>query len=265
MNIVYRPTTTNCYTHVWRKPVGVVLHSTETIGYCSPSSNGSWHYLVDRFGTVYSVVPDYLIAWHVRAADRHHPRWLPRYSHAATSIPNFHTIGVELVSHTEQRAAGVPYTDAQYTALRDLLADLERRWGPLPVVGHGMLQRDRSDPVMLDWSRAGLMWDDALDGYRFTPEGEDPHMIAELEAKVSELVSTNSALDDMVRDLRAEVDGLNGQNTDREAQIKALREEVEYLKSLPVQVVHHEVQEAPEAVFVHYPSGRVERVPIRVT
>lgn len=135
------------------RPVsGVVLHSTETDGYVEPHAAGSWHYLIDRDGTCYRFVDEADVAWHVRACDRWWPAWLPRSSPWAVSPANAHTVGVELVSSQRWRNQGRPYTQQQYRTLQALLLDLRSRYGGLPVVGHGHVQADRSDPVWLDWA-----------------------------------------------------------------------------------------------------------------
>jgi murein DD-endopeptidase MepM/ murein hydrolase activator NlpD len=135
------------------RPVsGVVLHDTETDDYVEPHAAGSWHYEIDRQGTVYRFVAEADVAWHVRATDKWHPLWLPRSSPWEVSPANAHTIGVELVSSQKWRNQGRPYTAAQYRSLQALLLDLRTRYGALPVVGHGHVQADRSDPVWLDWA-----------------------------------------------------------------------------------------------------------------
>jgi hypothetical protein len=131
---------------------GVVLHDTEADAYVEPHAEGSWHYEVDRQGTVYRFVDEADVAWHVRATDRWHPLWLPRSSPWEVSPANAHTVGIELVSSQKWRNQGRPYTAAQYRSLQALLLDLRTRYGGLPVVGHGHLQADRSDPVWLDWA-----------------------------------------------------------------------------------------------------------------
>ena len=134
------------------RPVsGIVLHDTETDGPVECAPNGSWHYQILRSGTVWRHVDEADVAWHVRACDRWWPAWLPRTSPWDVSPANAHTVGIELVSSQKWRDQGTPYTRAQYRALQELLLDLRSRYGGLPVVGHGHLQADRSDPAWLDW------------------------------------------------------------------------------------------------------------------
>lgn len=133
---------------------GVVLHHTGGMTAVPCHANGSWHYAIDRDGTIYADVPEADVAWHVRAADRWRPDWLARgCSWAACSDVNTTTIGIEIVS-----AAGVtPITDAQHDALRSLSVGFAERYGSLWYVGHGELQTDRrtTEPDNLDWSRIG--------------------------------------------------------------------------------------------------------------
>ncbi len=93
------------------------------------------------------------VAFHVRACDRWHPDWLPRERPWDVSAANCWTLGVELVSSQKYRNQGTPYTQKQYATLRALVAEWRARYGPLPLVGHGLLQADRTDPVYLDWQQ----------------------------------------------------------------------------------------------------------------
>jgi murein DD-endopeptidase MepM/ murein hydrolase activator NlpD len=150
---VVHPTPFYTPTGFAHRPVsGVVLHDTETDDYVEPHAAGSWHYEIDRQGTVYRFVAEADVAWHVRATDKWHPLWLPRASPWEVSAANAHTVGIELVSSQKWRNQGRPYTAAQYRSLQGLLLDLRTRYGALPVVGHGHVQADRSDPVWLDWA-----------------------------------------------------------------------------------------------------------------
>ena len=140
-----------------RPIVGGVLHDTESAGpITTAQSLGGWHWSVGRDGQLYRDVDEDQAAWHVRACDRWRPSWVLDAPDGAVSPANFCTVGIELVSSAADRAAGLPYTDAQYATLRLLVADIESRYGSLPWVGHGELQLDRSDPVAFDWDRAGF-------------------------------------------------------------------------------------------------------------
>lgn len=153
VDVVVRSTPFFTETGFALRPIsGVVIHDTETDGYVEPHAAGSWHYLIDRNGTGYRFVDEADVAWHVRACDRWWPAWLPRSSPWAVSPANAHTVGVELVSSQRWRNQGRAYTAHQVRTLQALLLDLRGRYGGLPVVGHGHVQADRSDPVWLDWA-----------------------------------------------------------------------------------------------------------------
>jgi hypothetical protein len=142
--------------------VGIVLHDTETDRAVNPTEKGSWHYEIDRDGALLQFVDELDCAWHVRDADRWWPEWLPGWGDFGISRANEWCIGIELVSSASVRdpgdddVDGGPYTQAQYDTLGALLADITARRGPLWIVGHGEVQKDRSDPVQLDYQRTGL-------------------------------------------------------------------------------------------------------------
>lgn len=185
MDYISRP-----YTHstVYKKRpiVGVVWHDTEgTTPLTTFQSGGSWHWLIDRDGTLYRDVVEGRAAWHVQATGhtaesvaltRWRPPWLIVCPDGRVSDANYCCIGIEMVSAAVFRAQGVPFTEAQYATARVLTVDIEERYGRLWHVGHGLLQTDRTDPVQYDWARAGMVWSDDGYGYRYTPE-ENPMAI----------------------------------------------------------------------------------------
>jgi hypothetical protein len=140
-----------------REVRGVILHSTETRRAVAPHRDGSWHYEIGRAGQVLQYIDDDVCAWHVRAPDQKRPPWIvdPPANWRLSAV-NYCTLGIELVSHRDQRAAGIAYTDAQYRSLRALCVELEARHGSLFYERHGALQLDRTDPVSLDYARAGF-------------------------------------------------------------------------------------------------------------
>lgn len=157
MNVVEHSTPYKWTTGLARRPVyGIVVHDTEAPSrdaFAWPHEDGSWHLEIARDGSVHRFVDDADVAWHVRACDRWHPYWLPRVETWSKSPANNWTLGVELASNQKFRDQGRPYTDAQYAELRSVIADWRALYGPLPVVGHGMVQANRTDPVQLDWRR----------------------------------------------------------------------------------------------------------------
>lgn len=174
MDIIQR--STPYYTASGKKqpPLGLVVHNTVTQSYVEPRIQGSWHYEGDRDGKVYQFVNDFDYAWHVRATDRWQPSWMHRRSNAV-SLANSCTLGYELVSFagSPQKPAGyLAYTDEQYVSLREWFDLMYTRYGSLPIVGHGQVQADRSDPVLLDWARAGCTWVEGW-GYLFAESPEE--------------------------------------------------------------------------------------------
>jgi N-acetyl-anhydromuramyl-L-alanine amidase AmpD len=112
----------------------------------------SAHYLIDRGGTVYQLVPEHDVAWHaggsiMPAPDNRHN-------------VNAFSIGIELVA-----TANSGYTEAQYGVLHALLAGIRARHPITHIVGHDEISGQRAvqlglrrdlkvDPgAHLDWSR----------------------------------------------------------------------------------------------------------------
>jgi hypothetical protein len=195
---------------------GIVIHDTEGHAKVDPRQEGSWHYEIDRSGEIYQFVDEEDIAWHVRACDRWWPDWLPDWGTYNVSRMNEWSIGIELVSDATYRAAGEPYTDAQYTALAALIRDLFARRGVLLIVGHGQVQADRSDPVAFDWDRLTNLLETTEDD--MAKLSEDQRVIlekmAELNANsgsIAAWMSEIGALSEENGKLRDEVRGLTDQ------------------------------------------------------
>lgn len=112
----------------------------------------SYHYLIDRGGRVFRLVPEDRIAWHagVSKMPSDGREWVNSFS-----------IGVCLTaSHPKDdpdvasgRVAG--YTDQQYDALAKLIADIRTRHPIQFLVGHDEIAPERKyDPgELFDWSR----------------------------------------------------------------------------------------------------------------
>jgi N-acetylmuramoyl-L-alanine amidase len=110
----------------------IVLHHTAgksgaaDLSYmCSTASKVSAHYLVDRDGKVYQLVPEERAAWHAGIC---------RFQGLPTNM-NGRSVGIEIANLGD----GVePYTEAQYQALELLVPEVARRHGvPLEhLVGH---------------------------------------------------------------------------------------------------------------------------------
>lgn len=207
IEIVYGWTPYYTETNLSRRDLrGIVLHDTETDLAVAPHSQGSWHYEIDRDGTILEYVDEADVAWHVRDCDRMWPDWLPHSSPFGPSPANCWTLGIELVSNADDRARGEPFSDAQYAALRALLADIRARYGPLPLVGHGQLQRDRSDPVAFDWARL---------------EENDPD-VSEADRAILEVMHGLNANADSVSDWINQIGALRAENLQLHGDVQAL-------------------------------------------
>lgn len=126
----------------------------------------SIHYLVDRDGTVYCFIPEDRHAWHAGVGD-----WLDKEEYHNNL--NRYSIGIEVMAigsqedmsiylteeqYNELDPAFIGYTDAQYEALKLLVADIcERNEIPMDrdhVIGHEEFSPHKNDPGQLfDWSK----------------------------------------------------------------------------------------------------------------
>lgn len=99
------------------------------------------HYLVARDGAVYRMVEEKNIAYH--AGDSEMPD-------GRTNVNAF-SIGIEVIGKDN----GSP-SDAQYTSLKKLLADIKSRNSIKHIVGHSDIAPGRkTDPWGFDWKRIG--------------------------------------------------------------------------------------------------------------
>lgn len=126
----------------------------------------SIHYIIQRDGTVYSLIPESRVAWHAGYGTYMDD---PKY----TDTINRYAIGIELLAigseedmafcltPDEYRALDDSlkgYTEAQYAALAELVTDLCRRYD-IPqdsthIIGHDTYSPDKPDPGdLFDWSR----------------------------------------------------------------------------------------------------------------
>ena len=126
----------------------------------------SVHYIVDRDGRVHCYIPEDRVAWHAGAGQWGND---PKY----TDNMNAYAIGIEILAMgsradmadylTEEDYDALDdslkgFTDAQYAALRALVADICIRNGiPMDrshVIGHEEYSPNKSDPgELFDWSR----------------------------------------------------------------------------------------------------------------
>lgn len=126
----------------------------------------SAHYLIDRDGTVYCLVPEDRVAWHAGTGT-----WNNDAKYQNTM--NQYAIGIEMLAIGSQAdmaqylsAAAyqkldpslIGYTDAQYASLKLLVEDIcQRNQIPMTrehVIGHEEYSSKKSDPGdLFDWSR----------------------------------------------------------------------------------------------------------------
>ena len=126
----------------------------------------SIHYIVDRDGTVYCYVPEDRRAWHAGVGT-----WLEDEKY--TNKMNKYAIGIEVVAigsaedmapymtkkeYNKLDKSLIGFTEAQYEALRLLVADVcQRNQIPLDrahVIGHQEFSPKKTDPgELFDWSK----------------------------------------------------------------------------------------------------------------
>jgi len=195
MNAVTRNTEHKTVTPIGkrREIKGVVLHHTGTTRAVACSSNGSWHYIVDRDGTIYADIPEVDIAWHTARCDRWNPAWVqdsaPWFS---GSDINTCTIGIEIVCHPDiPEASGYEYK--QLVALYDLFDHFKETYGELHYVGHGMVQSDRRvrEPEGFDWEGFDAE-DGAGHGYLFS---HNPYKSVKVEEEPEMSIEERQILD----------------------------------------------------------------------
>lgn len=99
------------------------------------------HYLIDREGKTYRLVPDEYTAWHAG------PVVLP--NHPEYKSVNRASIGIELIN-----TPSLPPSEAQYRSLTILLRYLSLHYPIYYLTGHSAIAPHRkTDPWLFDWSR----------------------------------------------------------------------------------------------------------------
>jgi N-acetyl-anhydromuramyl-L-alanine amidase AmpD len=204
---------------------GVVLHHTGGMQPVRCHENGSWHYLIDRDGTLYVDVPSDDVAWHIAATDRWQPLWVAKTcSWFSGSAVNTCTIGIEIVS----AAGNTPITDEQINTLKFVANELREKYGELWWIGHGQAQKDRrlTEPDNLPWD--DLMHPfDQNNGRRWKYEEE--FAMSEAEKRLIEAVRELGFIDHAEATIRI-VAGLGANETSIEAwisEIGALKAQLE--------------------------------------
>lgn len=128
----------------------IVMHATATQTgqeavntFLDPASKRSSHFIVDRNGSIIEMVPPERRAWHAGKS-----------ALEGIADVNSFSIGIELVDRND----GQPYSDAQYTAVADLIRRLRTRYD-IPdnrIVSHAAIALPpgrKSDPVGFDFAR----------------------------------------------------------------------------------------------------------------
>ncbi len=101
----------------------------------------SSHYIIDRDGVIYQLVPDNDISYHCGISRMPDPD-------GRTGVNAF-SIGIELVGTVDDR-----FTEPQYISLQELVVHLKQRYPITHIVSHGEVAPDRrTDPWNLDWQR----------------------------------------------------------------------------------------------------------------
>lgn len=101
----------------------------------------SAHYIIDREGGVWQLVPDEKKAWHAGVSTMPAPD--------GRSGVNEFSLGIELIALKE---GGL--TDLQYESLNELITLLKGKFAIKNIVGHNHIAPDRKDdPWGFDWSR----------------------------------------------------------------------------------------------------------------
>lgn len=97
------------------------------------------HYLIDREGKVYRLVEDKNIAYHAGES---------KMPDGRTGVNAF-SIGVEMLTTKKDKL-----TDAQYSALKLLIADFKGKYKITAVLGHNQIAPGRKDdPWNFEWGR----------------------------------------------------------------------------------------------------------------
>jgi len=178
----------SCNFDLQNQPKAIVLHYTEgslgaTLATFQKPHNSSAHYVIDRDGKVYQVIPEQFAAYHINCYGNR-KLCMPSCPVCADQYGSFveprsQTIGIELVNlgHVDPRyysgSAGLfedynnsfgyrfweDYPEAQLHSLQILVEDIRTRWNiPLNMVmGHSRINNnvDPGPALNLFWPRYG--------------------------------------------------------------------------------------------------------------
>lgn len=128
----------------------IVIHSSYDLNGSDPYSVSgvikeytdygvSAHYLIDRKGTIFRLVEDKNIAYHAGVS---------KVPDGRKNVNDF-SLGIEMMN-TEKGQ----FTNAQYSAVNDLITSLKKQYKIKFVVGHNDIAPDRkTDPWNFDWKK----------------------------------------------------------------------------------------------------------------
>ncbi|RCK72761.1 MAG: N-acetylmuramoyl-L-alanine amidase [Anaerolineae bacterium] len=167
------------------QPQGVIIHYTSgslaaSLSWFRKLDGTSAHYLIDRDGTVYQLIPEEVGAVHVTCAGNSCLPTCPYDLCGDDGYPELRTIGIELVNwgYVDPAETGIlvyedylasfgrryweDFSEIQLIVLKDLVCDIARRWS-IPVdsehiVGHYRINQklDPGPALNLFWERLGL-------------------------------------------------------------------------------------------------------------
>jgi len=125
------------------EPVAAALRFSAThCKSCLDHYEVSAHYMIERRGEVWQLVPEDKRAWHAGESS------MPFDDDSRTGVNAF-SIGIELLCSEEE-----PATEAQYRSLIELIADILSRYNIKNVLGHVHIAPDRKDdPLGFDWDK----------------------------------------------------------------------------------------------------------------
>ena len=192
MNLVDRNVPLSACTPASNRPIrGVVLHHTATAALPQCRRGASWHYCIDKDGTIYRDVSEQHVAHTTAATDRWRPAWVVS-GPGTTSDVNWCSIGIEIVYAPQDDERPTP---AQYAALRALLGDLNARHGSLPVIGHGQVDLSKwpTEPHAVEWLRLGLGEHDGTHGRWVVVPTVEPEVRAAAEDAMAAAAALSAA------------------------------------------------------------------------
>lgn len=144
----------------------IVLHTTEGTDsrtWLTETGNVSANYLV-REDMVYRLVGEDWASWHAGIIVG-----TPTTPHYTGENPNDESIGIEVEGYAAQRLS-----DAAVRSTAELIRDIRRRRGPLPLVSHSELSPgNRSDPGVENRQRIEALLEEPM-----TPEEREAEFIA---------------------------------------------------------------------------------------